>query len=596
MIRLLKRMDHKDRWLALLCVLLVAGQVFLDLKLPDYTKEITTLIGSESDVLRDYFVAGGKMLACALGSAILAVIVGFFAATIAADFSFHIRDLIFSKVSDFGNGEIKKFSTASLITRTTNDITQIQMFVAMGLQVMIKAPIMAVWAVCKIIGKSWELSIVTASAVIVIVTTIVVLLLVLLPKFKIVQKQVDDVNRTTRENLTGLRVVRAFNAEKYQEEKFEKANESLMKTQMFTMRGMAFLYPVMILVQSGLTLGIYWLGAYLINAIALPLTGTLGELLPAIASRVDMLGDVVTFNSYALYVVMSFVLLVAIFMILPRAQVSARRINEVLEEEIAVREGTVSCAENGKGTVEFRNVSFRYPDASEDCLKNISFTVEPGETIAFIGATGSGKSTLVGLAARLYDVSEGSVLIDGRDIRDYTFEELYSKLGYVPQKAILFSDTIENNVAFGSTKHTIDRDDVDYAIKIAQASDFVSKTENGLDSSIAQGGANVSGGQKQRLAIARAIARMPEILIFDDSFSALDYKTDRALRERIQTDLKGTTCMIVAQRIGTIRHANKIVVLDNGEAVGIGTHEELMKNCPVYQEIALSQLSHSELA
>lgn len=596
MIRLLKRMNTKDRWLELVCVLLVAGQVFLDLKLPDYTKEITTLIGSESDVLSDYFIAGGKMLACALGSAILAVIVGFFAAMIAADFSFNIRDKVFSKVSDFGNGEIKKFSTASLITRTTNDITQIQMFVAMGLQVMIKAPIMAVWAIYKIVGKSWELSIVTASAVIVIVTTIVVLLLVLLPKFKIVQKQVDDVNRTTRENLTGLRVVRAFNAEKYQEEKFEKTNESLMKTQMFTMRGMSFLFPVMILVQSGLTLGIYWLGAYLINNITLPLTGTLGELLTSFTSRVDMLGDVVTFNSYALYVVMSFVLLVAIFMILPRAQVSAKRINEVLDEEITVKEGTVSGTENEKGTVEFRNVSFRYPDASEDCLKNISFTVDPGETIAFIGATGSGKSTLIGLAARLYDATEGTVLIDGRDIRDYTFEELYSKLGYVPQKAVLFSDTIENNVAFGSTKHKIERDDVEYAIKIAQASDFVSKTEDGLNSNIAQGGANVSGGQKQRLAIARAIARIPEILIFDDSFSALDYKTDRALRERIQNDLKGTTCMIVAQRIGTIRHANKIVVLDNGESVGIGTHEELMRNCPVYQEIALSQLSQSELA
>lgn len=596
MIRLLKRMNTKDRWLALVCVLLVAGQVFLDLKLPDYTKEITTLIGGESDVLSDYFIAGGKMLACALGSAILAVIVGFFAATIAADFSFRIRDLVFSKVSDFGNGEIKKFSTASLITRTTNDITQIQMFVAMGLQVMIKAPIMAVWAVCKIVGKSWELSIVTASAVIVIVTTIIVLLLVLLPKFKIVQKQVDDVNRTTRENLTGLRVVRAFNAEKYQEEKFEKTNESLMKTQMFTMRGMSFLFPVMILVQSGLTLGIYWLGAYLINDISIPLTGTLGALLTAFTSRVDMLGDVVTFNSYALYVVMSFVLLVAIFMILPRAQVSAKRINEVLDEEIAVKEGTVSNTEDGEGTVEFRNVSFRYPDASEDCLKNISFKVNKGETIAFIGATGSGKSTLVGLTARLYDATEGTVFVDGRDVRDYTFEELYSKMGYVPQKAVLFSDTIENNVAFGSTRHTIERDDVEYAIKIAQASDFVSKTENGLDSNIAQGGANVSGGQKQRLAIARAIARMPEILIFDDSFSALDYKTDRALRERIQSDLKGTTCMIVAQRIGTIRHANKIVVLDNGEVVGIGTHDELMKNCSVYREIALSQLSQSELA
>lgn len=597
MIRLLKRMNTKNRWMALVCILLVAGQVFLDLKLPDYTKEITTLIGSESDILSDYFIAGGKMLACALGSAILAVIVGYFAAAIAADFTFNIGDKVFSKVSDFGSREIKKFSTASLITRTTNDITQIQMFVAMGLQVMIKAPIMAVWAICKIIGKSWELSIVTASAVIVIVTTIVVLLVILLPKFKIVQKQVDDVNRTVRENLTGLRVVRAFNAEKYQEKKFEETNESLMKTQMFTMRGMSFLFPVMILVQSCLTLGIYWMGSYLINDISIPLNGTLEELLISFTSRVDMLGDVVTFNSYALYVVMSFVLLVAIFMILPRAQVSAKRINEVLDEEITVKEGgaDINNMESGGGTVEFRNVSFRYPDASEDCLKKISFKVNPGETIAFIGATGSGKSTLVGLVARLYDTTEGTVLIDGRDVRDYTFEALYSKMGYVPQKAILFSDTIENNVAFGSCGHKIDRDDVEYAINIAQASDFVNKLEDGIDSNIAQGGANVSGGQKQRLAIARAVARMPEILIFDDSFSALDYKTDRALREKIKNDLKGTTCMIVAQRIGTIRHADKIVVLDNGEAVGIGTHEELMKKCPVYQEIALSQLSQSEL-
>ena len=462
---------------------------------------------------------------------------------------------------------------------------------------MIKAPIMAVWAICKIIGKSWELSIVTASAVVVIVTTIVVLLFILLPKFKIVQKQVDDVNRTVRENLTGLRVVRAFNAEKYQEKKFEETNESLMKTQMFTMRGMSFLFPVMILVQSCLTLGIYWMGSYLINDISIPLNGTLEELLTSFTSRVDMLGDVVTFNSYALYVVMSFVLLVAIFMILPRAQVSAKRINEVLDEEITVKEGSadINNMESGGGTVEFRNVSFRYPDASEDCLKKISFKVNPGETIAFIGATGSGKSTLVGLAARLYDTTEGTVLIDGRDVRDYTFEALYSKMGYVPQKAILFSDTIENNVAFGFCGHKLDRDDVEYAINIAQASDFVNKLEDGIDSNIAQGGANVSGGQKQRLAIARAVARMPEILIFDDSFSALDYKTDRALREKIKNDLKGTTCMIVAQRIGTIRHADKIVVLDNGEAVGIGTHEELMKKCPVYQEIALSQLSQSEL-
>lgn len=596
MIRLLKQMKSKDRWMVLLCVLLVGGQVYFDLTLPDYTKEITTLIGMESDVLADYFSAGGKMLACALCSAVLAVIVGYFAAKIAADFSFSIREKVFDKVSAFGSGEIKKFSTASLITRTTNDITQIQMVIAMGLQVMIKAPIMAVWAVLKIVGKSWELSVVTASAVIALLTTIIVLLVVLLPKFKIVQKQIDDLNRVTRENLTGLRVVRAFNAEQYQENKSDQTSEALMKTQMFTMRGMAFLFPIMIFVQSGLTLAIYWLGAYLINDISIPLTGTLAQMMTAIASRADMLGNVVAFTSYAMYVVMSFVLLMAIFVILPRAQVSASRINEVLDAPISIKEGKSAAPTTEKGSVEFRNVSFRYPDASEDCLKNISFAAKPGETIAFIGATGSGKSTLVGLAARLYDATEGEIRIDGKDIRDYSFAELYSRLGYVPQKAVLFADTIENNVGFGSCEHPITPGDIASAIRIAQAEGFVQETEKGLQSEIAQGGSNVSGGQKQRLAIARAIARKPEILIFDDSFSALDYQTDRALREQIAKELHDTTCLIVAQRIGTIRHADKIIVLDNGEAVGIGTHDELMKKCSVYQEIALSQLSQEELA
>lgn len=530
MIRLLKQMKSKDRWMVLLCVLLVGGQVYFDLTLPDYTKEITTLIGMESDVLADYFSAGGKMLACALCSALLAVIVGYFAAKIAADFSFSVREKVFDKVAAFGSGEIKKFSTASLITRTTNDITQLQMVVAMGLQVMIKAPVMAVWAVLKIVGKSWELSVVTASAVIALVATIIVLLAVLLPKFKIVQKQIDDLNRVTRENLTGLRVVRAFNAEQYQENKFDQTSEALMKTQMFTMRGMAFLFPVMILVQSGLTLAIYWLGAYLINDISVPLNGSLAQIMTAIAARAELLGDVVAFTSYAMYVVMSFVLLMAIFVILPRAQVSAGRINEVLDAPVSVREGEGAAPTAEKGSVEFCNVSFRYPDASEDCLKNISFMAKPGKTIAFIGATGSGKSTLVGLAARLYDATEGDIRIDGKDIREYSFAELYSRIGYVPQKAVLFADTIENNVGFGSCEHPITPEDISSAIRIAQAEGFVRETEKGLQSEIAQGGSNVSGGQKQRLAIARAIARKPEILIFDDSFSALDYQTDRALR------------------------------------------------------------------
>ncbi len=596
MIRLLKQMKMQDRRMALLCILLVGGQVYLDLNLPDYTKEITTLVSMENSVLSAYFIAGGKMLACAFASAALSVIVGYYAAKIAADFSFDIREKVFDKVAAFGSGEIKKFSAASLITRTTNDITQIQMVIAMGLQVMVKAPIMAVWAVTKIVGTSWQLSVVTAGAVVLLITVIGVLMFLLLPKFRKVQKQVDDVNRVVRENLTGLRVVRAFNAEAYQEEKFEQANEALMKTQMFTMRGMAFLFPVMIFVQSGLTLAIYWIGAYLINGIAIPAAGTAEEIAAAVAARAAFLGDVVAFNSYALYVVMSFVLLMAIFMILPRAQVSAVRINEVLDADIAVREGDGAGEVKEKGTVEFCDVTFRYPDAAEDCLKHISFKANPGETVAFIGATGSGKSTLAGLAARLYDATEGKVLIDGADIRMYTFQELYDRMGYVPQKAVLFSDTIQNNVTFGSCGHAVTAEDVSRAGEIAQASEFVGKMEHGLESRIARGGSNVSGGQKQRLSIARAIARKPEILIFDDSFSALDYKTDRALREKIAAELKGTTCLIIAQRIGTIRHADKIIVLDNGEAVGIGTHEELMQTCPVYREIALSQLSQEELA
>ena len=594
--KLLKQMKAKDRWLALVCVILVAGQVFLDLKLPDYTKEITLLISRENEVLADYFSAGGKMLLMALLSALLSVIVGYFAAKIAADFSFTVREKVFTKVSAFGSSEIKRFSTPSLITRTTNDITQIQMIVAMGLQMLIKAPIMAVWAVIKIVGKSWELSGVTAAAVVILIVTVIIMLVLVLPKFKIVQKQIDDVNRVTRENLMGLRVVRAFNAEEYQENKFETVNTDLMKTELFTRRLMAALMPIMILVQSGLTLVIYWLGAYLINNISVPLNGTVYDIVTALASRANLLGDVVVFNSYALYVIMSFLMLMMIFMILPRAQVSAGRINEVLDADVSVKEGTAADAGSQEGTVEFRNVSFRYPDAAEDCLKNISFTVNKGETIAFIGATGSGKSTLVGLAARLYDATEGEVLIDGKNVREYSFEALYDKMGYVPQKAVLFADSVKNNVRFGECGHEITDADVNRALDIAQASEFVSEMENGVDSDIAQNGSNLSGGQKQRLSIARAVARNPEILIFDDSFSALDYKTDSELRKRIAAELKDTTCMIVAQRIGTIRHADKIVVLDDGRAVGIGTHDELMQTCEVYQEIALSQLSQAELA
>ncbi len=595
MIHIFSNMKTKDRWLALLCVLLVCGQVYFDLRLPDYTAEITVLISSEVTDLSQYFVAGGNMLGCALCSALLTVVVGYLAAMIAADFSFDVRAKLFNKVAAMGSGEIKQFSTASLITRTTNDITQIQMIIAMGLQMMLRAPIMAVWAIIKIVGKSWQLSAVVAAAVAIVVVSLVVLLAVMIPKFRIVQRQIDDVNRLTDENLSGIRVVRAFNAEQYQEDKFETANNNLMRTQLFTGRGMAFLSPIMMFVQSSVSVAIYYVGAWLINAINIPVTGTAEEIMAAASERSVMLGEVVSFSSYALYVIMSFVMLLMIFMMLPRAQVSARRINEVIDCDIAVQEGTETTAEE-TGSIEFRDVSFRYPDASEDCLKHISFSAKKGETVAFIGATGSGKSTLAGLAARLYDVTDGTVLLDGKDVSSYNFETLYDKIGYIPQKATLFANTVEGNVTFGKSGHPLTDADVDDALDIAQATEFVQTMDGGKDGWIAQSGSNVSGGQKQRLSIERAIARKPEFLIFDDSFSALDYKTDRILQQRIKTDLQGTTCLIVAQRIGTIRSADKIVVLDNGAVAGIGTHEELMENCSVYQQIALSQLSEEELA
>lgn len=595
MLHIFSNMKTKDRRLALLCVLLVCGQVYFDLRLPDYTAEITVLISSEVTELSQYFAAGGKMLACALCSALLTVIVGYLAAMIAADFSYDVRAKLFDKVTAFGSGEIKRFSTASLITRTTNDITQIQMIISMGLQMLIRAPIMAIWAIIKIVGKSWELSVVVASAVVIVVGSLIVLLAIMIPKFRIVQKQIDDVNRITEENLNGIRVVRAFNAEKYQEDKFDTANTNLMKTQLFTGRGMAVLSPIMMFVQSGVSVAIYYVGAILINNIEVPLSGTAAEIATAISERSTMLGEVVSFSSYALYVIMSFVMLLMIFMLMPRAQVSAQRINEVLDSDIAVKEGSETDSTE-TGTIEFKDVSFRYPDASEDCLKHISFSAKKGETVAFIGATGSGKSTLGGLAARLYDATSGTVLLDGKEISRYDFETLYKKVGYIPQKATLFANTVEGNLKFGSTRNNITYEEMENAMDIAQASDFVHAMDDDVNSQISQGGSNVSGGQKQRLSIARAVAGKPEILIFDDSFSALDYKTDKALRQRIKTDLKDTTCLIVAQRIGTIRHADKIVVLDNGEVAGIGTHDELMKNCTVYQQIALSQLSEEELA
>ena len=589
MLKLFKLMKRRDVFYALLCLLLVAGGVWFDLTMPDYMSDITRLIVTPGSAMSAIWSAGGKMLICALGSAVMSVVVGYFAARLASNFSFTVREQVFHRVTDFGAQEIGRFSTASLITRTTNDIGQIQMLVAMGLQVMIKAPIMAVWAILKIVGKSWELSLVTAAAVVLIMTAILILLKQVLPKFRIIQKQIDDVNRITRENLNGLRIVRAFNAEEYQEAKFETANRNLMETQLFTSRRMAILMPFISLIMSGLSLAIYWLGASLVEGIAV--TGP-----EAVAARVTLFSEVVVFSSYAIYVVMAFMMLVIIFMMLPRAQVSAARINEVLAQEPAVREGAgVGEAATEKGSLEFKNVSFRYADASEDCLHGVSFRAGPGETVAVIGATGSGKTTLVSLAARLYDATGGEILLDGQDIRSYTFRELYERVGYIAQKAVLFSGTVEENLSFGDAGHEITEADRRRALDIAQARNFVENLPSGEQSGIAQGGQNLSGGQKQRLSIARAIARKPEILIFDDSFSALDYRTDAALRRRLATDLKGVTCLIVAQRIGTVKNADRILVLDEGAVVGVGTHEELLAGCDVYREIALSQLSQTEL-
>ena len=587
MLKIFRFMKKRDLGYALLCLILVAGQVWFDLTMPDYMSDITKLIVTPGSPMTEIWIAGAKMLSCALGSAALAVVVGYFASRLASNFSYTVREKVFYHVTDFGAREMKKYSTASLITRTTNDITQIQMLVAMGLQVMIRAPIMAVWAVLKIVGKSWELSLLTAGAVLLIMVVILVLMKLVLPKFRIIQTQIDEVNRVTRENLNGLRIVRAFNAEKYQEDKFEAANRNLMETQLYTSRKMAILMPFISMIMSGLSLGIYWLGASLVNQVAV--TGP-----AAIAERVNIFSEVVVFSSYAIYVVMSFMMLVVIFMMWPRAQVSAARIEEVLASVPQVREGQ-GAEGTEKGSIEFRHVSFRYADASEDCLQDISFSARPGETVAIVGPTGSSKTSLVSLAARLYDATEGEILLDGQDIRSYTFDQLYEKIGYISQKAVLFSGTVEENLSFGESGQKISEAVQKEALDIAQATDFVDNMPDKLQANIAQGGTNLSGGQKQRLTIARAIARKPEILIFDDSFSALDYRTDAALRKRLATDLKGTTCLIVAQRIGTVKNADRIIVLDEGRMAGIGTHEELMKNCPVYQEIALSQLSQTEL-
>ncbi len=583
MLKLLKNMRRKEWLMALLCLLLVVGQVYFDLRLPDYMTELTTLIKT-SGTTGDIVVVGLKMLGCTAVSAVLAIGCGFLSAKTASGFSFTVREKLFHHVMDAGSEEMQDFSIPSLITRTTNDITQIQMIIAMGLQMLIKAPIMAVWAVIKILGKSWELSAVTAAFVVVLCTTVLVIMSSCLPRFRLVQKMTDKINRVARENLTGINVVHAFNAEEFQNEKFDGPSKEMMDLQMKNQKLFAVIQPVMGLGMNALALVIYWLGAALVNNIALTDS----------AARLSMFSEVLVFSTYATYIVMSFMMLVMIFMLVPQAQVSAERINEVLDRQPAVREGTVS---EGKetGTVEFKNVSFRYPHASEDELSNISFRVEKGQTLAIIGATGSGKTTLVSLIPRFYDATAGQVLVDGVDVKDYTFDALYDKLGYVTQKAVLFSGSIKDNVFFGESAVKEDDADLKSAIEISQAEEFIEKLPKGTEHHIAQMGRNVSGGQKQRLSIARALARKPEILVFDDSFSALDYRTDAKLREGLVKELPGTTKVIVAQRISTIRHADQILVLDRGEAVGIGTHEELMRSCSVYREIATSQLSAAEL-
>lgn len=585
MIKLLKKMGKREVLMAVLCTLLVLGQVYFDLTLPDYMTDLTMMLNTAGSETSDILNVGLKMLGCTLASAALAIGCGYLSAKTASGFSYTVREKLFNHVMDMGSEEMQDFSIPSLITRTTNDITQIQMIVSMGLQMIIKSPIMAVWAVIKILGKSWELSAVTAAFVVVICVFVLAVMATCIPRFRIVQKLTDKINRVARENLTGINVVHAFNAEKYQNDKFDVPSKDMMNTQLKNQRMFALMMPVMNIGMNGLTLAIYWLGAVLIQQIALT----------AVQDRITFFSNVVVFSTYATYVVMSFMMLVMIFMMLPAAQVSAERINEVLERDVNIKEGSVSEGRE-QGTVEFKNVSFRYPHASEDELSNISFKINKGQTLAIIGATGSGKTTLISLIPRFYDATEGEVLVDGVNVKNYKFDTLYDKLGYVTQKAVLFAGSVRENVFFGESATPETDEELKNAIELSQAEEFVDKLPDGTEHMISQMGRNVSGGQKQRLSIARVLSRKPEILVFDDSFSALDYKTDAKLREGLNEKLGDTTKIIVAQRISTIRHADKIIVLDRGEAVGMGTHEELMKNCDVYKEIALSQLSAAELA
>ena len=584
MIKLLKNLPKRNWLMMFFAIGFVVLQVWLDLTIPDYMADITALAQTDGSKMADIMAAGGKMLLCAFGSLAATVVVAIISSRIASDFSAVLRAKLFNKVQGFSMEEIGRFSTASLITRSTNDVTQVQMFVTMGFQVLVKAPILAIWAVCKISAKSWQWTFSTGVAVAVLLIIVGLCVSIALPKFKKLQELTDDINRVTRENITGINVVRAYNAEKYQESKFETANNNLTKTQLFTSRTMSFMMPGIQLIMSGLPLAIYWIGAYLINKADM-------------MSKMTLFSDMVTFSSYAMQIVMAFMMMVMVFIILPRASVAAKRINEVLDTEATIEDGDKDIKDSGiRGEIEFKNVNFKYPDAEDYVLSDISFSVKKGETLAIIGATGCGKSTVINLIPRFYDVTEGEVLVDGVNVKDYKQKELRNKIGYVSQKATLFGGTVKSNIAYGDNgKDGFMESDIVDSVYVAQASEFVEKMDEGYDSYIAQGGGNLSGGQKQRLSIARAVCRHPEIFIFDDSFSALDYRTDRALRSALKKECADATKIIVAQRIGTIRDADKIIVLENGTIAGMGKHDELMKNCEVYRQIAYSQLSKEEL-
>ena len=584
MLKLIKNYRIKDIFLMLIAISLIVLQVWLDLRMPEYMSTITKLVETEGSKMKDILYNGGLMLACSFGSLIAMIVVGYIISYVSAYFSMNLRKKVFDKVESLAINEVKKFKVSSLITRTTNDITQIQMLISMGLQMMIKAPLTAAWAITKILNKSFEWSMLTGGALAIILVTIGILMILVIPKFKLVQKFTDNVNNSIRENIVGIRVVRAFNAEKYQEDKFKDINDELTSTQLFTQKAFAIMSPIMNIVLYGLNLAIFFVGAYLIKEAML-------------TDKLTIFGNMIVFSSYAMQVIMSFLMLAITFMMFPRASVSARRINEVLDEKITITEGNISSDKDlkEKGTVEFKNVSFKYPDAEEYLLKDISFKANKGETIAIIGSTGSGKSTVINLIPRFYDVTDGEVLVDGINVKDYKSELLYNIVGYVPQKAIMFDGSVNYNISFGESKNKITKEKIKEAIKIAQAKDFIEKMDKDYSSHIAAGGTNVSGGQKQRLAMARAIARDPEIYIFDDTFSALDYKTDSTLRKELKKYVKDATIIIVAQRIGTIINADKIIVLDDGKIVGMGNHKELLKSCDVYKQIALSQLSEEEL-